>query len=273
MEVKYLEKDCGEKRLLNLQPSSDWLDQSLNRQVHNFLYYKSNLLVGYLISSSFSPDEVEITGMVNPHYRRRGIFNLMLNEAIRKNDNSSIQRLLVVCKKEHYAAQSLLKKLKAVYVFSEYQMKLEENIQLEVLPSGFTIRKAKSKDFPQLIYMDAQSLSFPQGVSFSFSNIRSNSDNNSHSCYIAELWKQVIGKIIIIKQGDRAFISDFNILPEYRGRGFGRALLIGAIVRIRNEEQINCVLLEVAAENQPALYLYETCGFRVVTTYNYYELV
>ncbi|MFM2589662.1 GNAT family N-acetyltransferase [Vibrio sp. TBV020] len=54
------------------------------------------------------------------------------------------------------------------------------------------------------------------------------------------------------------------INPEYRGRGFGRALIALSIEEVRKREQFNVVTLAVFAENVTAYNCYKSYGFVTV---------
>ena len=67
-----------------------------------------------------------------------------------------------------------------------------------------------------------------------------------------------------------AIFSGVGVLPEYRGRGIGRAMITDALRR-HFAENSTPVMLEVAVQNNGALGLYESCGFETVTAYDYFE--
>lgn len=90
--------------------------------------------------------------------------------------------------------------------------------------------------------------------------------------YIAELDGKFVGKIGLERERDDGYIFGFSILPEYRGRGYGRELLSWAL-RTFKSENAKGVCLEVAVQNENALTLYKTCGFRVVSVYNYFKIL
>ena len=58
----------------------------------------------------------------------------------------------------------------------------------------------------------------------------------------------------------RGSIQNVGVVPDHRGFGLGRALLIQSLRGFR-EKGIRRVTLEVTAENAPALRLYEQVGF------------
>ncbi len=72
----------------------------------------------------------------------------------------------------------------------------------------------------------------------------------------------VIGYLWIVVKDQAAWVADFCLLPEWRGRGFGRAAL-GEMDRLLAAMGINEVGLRVAAGNGPAKALYEKCGFHI----------
>ncbi|MFC4304303.1 GNAT family N-acetyltransferase [Cohnella boryungensis] len=60
-------------------------------------------------------------------------------------------------------------------------------------------------------------------------------------------------------------------MPEYRGKGYGRATLLKAIDKLK-EANAGDIMLQVAVENANALRLYQSCGFVETSTMDYYEL-
>jgi len=59
----------------------------------------------------------------------------------------------------------------------------------------------------------------------------------------------------------RGSIQNVGVVPEHRGFGLGRALLLKSLQGFR-EQRIRKVSLEVTADNLPAVVLYEKLGFR-----------
>ncbi|PWM36612.1 MAG: ribosomal-protein-alanine N-acetyltransferase [Clostridiales bacterium] len=59
---------------------------------------------------------------------------------------------------------------------------------------------------------------------------------------------------------DEGYINDIAVLPEFRRRGFGQALLEGLIARA-GERQLRFLTLEARESNRAALALYEKNGF------------
>jgi ribosomal-protein-alanine acetyltransferase len=68
---------------------------------------------------------------------------------------------------------------------------------------------------------------------------------------------------------DEAEILNVAVAKSYRRRGLARALLKRLITKLR-EKEIASVYLEVASQNEAAIRLYESCGFRLAGTRSAY---
>ncbi len=69
----------------------------------------------------------------------------------------------------------------------------------------------------------------------------------------------------LAQQGHVGSIQNVGIAPEHRGCGLGRALVLKALAGFRHA-RMRRVYLEVTAENEPAVELYRSIGFRLTRT-------
>jgi ribosomal protein S18 acetylase RimI-like enzyme len=70
-----------------------------------------------------------------------------------------------------------------------------------------------------------------------------------------------IGVVMLVELCDGAWeLAYLGIVPEFRQRGFGRAMTLHALHALRNQAAVR-LLLAVDARNTPALRLYEALGF------------
>jgi RimJ/RimL family protein N-acetyltransferase len=69
-----------------------------------------------------------------------------------------------------------------------------------------------------------------------------------------------------LKQRHRSWIWGVFVSAEHRGKGAGRALIRDVIARARAIPGLECILLHVSREQQPAARLYAGLGFRVFGT-------
>lgn len=64
------------------------------------------------------------------------------------------------------------------------------------------------------------------------------------------------------KETRTAYITLIAVKPEFQGRKIGRALM-EACEKVSNENEMKCIMLEVAKSNLKAIRFYEKCGFEV----------
>lgn len=75
----------------------------------------------------------------------------------------------------------------------------------------------------------------------------------------------------IVQPGGLGAVQNVGVVPDYRGLGIGRALVLKALAGFR-EAKVVRVYLEVTAKNLSAVQLYRSVGFRLTrTTYKAVE--
>lgn len=84
---------------------------------------------------------------------------------------------------------------------------------------------------------------------------------NPHSRFLVGL----VGTEIVAYGGtwcvvDECHITNIMVLPEQRRKGYGRQL-VTALLEFAQEAGMTCATLEVRANNEPAIRLYEELGF------------
>jgi len=67
-----------------------------------------------------------------------------------------------------------------------------------------------------------------------------------------------------IKQRHIAYVWGMYVVPEQRGRGLGRRLLLATLERLRAWPDVEQVWLDVTTGNVAARALYASCGFRPI---------
>jgi len=77
------------------------------------------------------------------------------------------------------------------------------------------------------------------------------------------VWGRVPPQEIDDEPADAAYVSDLVVLPVWRGRGIGRALLARAEAHARSQG-VGSLGIGVIASNREALHLYERLGFAPV---------
>jgi ribosomal protein S18 acetylase RimI-like enzyme len=235
----------------------------------DFLYYEQGTLVGFLGLYAFNSREAEVTGMVYPVYRRKGIFTALLNAAVEECQRRNIPRILLIVEHASASGQAFASSLATIYDHSEYKMVLEQFRIPSRFDERLLFREARVDDLLALKHITAQAFGMSEGeVDWYAVHVL---ENSSRRYYLATLDNVVIGKIDVSLEGQVAFIYGFAVLPVYRGRGYGRQILARTIQEILAMGQEH-IVLEVATENRNALSLYQSCGFRETGSYDYYAL-
>ncbi|MEM0444439.1 MAG: ribosomal protein S18-alanine N-acetyltransferase [Nitrososphaerota archaeon] len=144
--------------------------------------------------------------------------------------------------------------------------------------AGIVIRPVREEEL--LNIMTINRICLPENYSYSF--FYSIFKANPESFLVAEVNSSVIGyvmcrvewggsKIDTLRLRKLGHIVSVAVLPEYRRRGIGRALMTEAINVLRKVYGCDEIYLEVRITNVQAINLYHSIGFKVVrVAKNYY---
>jgi ribosomal protein S18 acetylase RimI-like enzyme len=229
--------------------------------INEFMFYDDNKLVGYAGICDFGGDEIEINGMVHPDYRRRGIFTRLFSLAkdeFYKRDNKV---MLLLSDNNSIAGINFIKNITDDYDHSEYDMYLDMNVLHNLRFDNLIFRKAVYEDVNKIVKEN-----------FEFFHKNDIEEISSGATYIIETGNEKIGKARLEITDDIGGIYGLEILPDYRGKGYGRELLILAINKLK-EFKVKAINLQVETENKNALNLYKSCGFKENYIMDYYRLI
>ena len=268
-EIKTLADTCEAYEHLHMKLNWDTLRLRPQDQTSDFLYYENDVLVGFLAFFSFNSLEGEVSGMVHPEHRRKGIFTQLFTGARVECQRRNIPTLLLIVEHTSQSGQGFAASLTPGYQHSEYKMKLTEAKTLPELDPHLQFRLAKSDETPILAHITSVSFDLPEQDVTWYAERKA--EDTKNRVYIALLDEVYIGKLDVSLNEREAYIAGFGVLPPYRGRGYGRQILAQTIREIHATGQNN-IGLEVATENRNALLLYQSCGFQEVSSYDYYNL-
>lgn len=267
--VLQLVQVCNEHDGIDLKVNPDMLRSRRGIETEDFLCYQDDRLVGFLGLYVFHGEEAEVSGMVHPDYRRKGIFRALQNEAARVCRERKIPQHCFIVQRESGSGKFFVEQLGAVYSFSEYWMDLAPDKIAVLPPTSIQLRAAGPSDLETLIWLDVH------GFQMEEKKVRemhqSIEQNDRSKTYLILTNDQPVGKISTMRTEEEGFIYGFCVHPEHQGKGYGRQALAQAI-DILLEEGMQKVSLEVACENSNALGLYESCGFFVKSANDYYKL-
>ena len=233
---------------------------------NDFCCYADGLLVGYVPLDGFG-DEFEITSAVLPAYRRQGIFRRLFEAARQEARRRQAKKLLLVGYRDSVAGNEVIRRLDIPYDFSEYHMEAEAAAIGSLPTSRIQLELVNETNVADLSRMLA--LSFEDARWNAPEELRKELQREDKRYFLAKLDETPIGQIGVITEENEVYIRAVGIVPEWRGRGYGRQLLATTILMLLQEGHTQ-FSLDVATNNGNALSLYQSCGFHAVNVYDYY---
>ncbi len=270
-EVEQLARLCNTHEELDIKLNWNILRGYLRIKVTGFLYYADGQLVGFLALYQFNADEAETSGMVHPAFRRRGIFTQIVRAATAACREAEVARMLFIVDHHANSGKAFVKALQTQQLeMYEYKMTLGR----PVLPASFEtellFRQARPDEVVILQHLMAVAFDMSEEDAAVFYRAENLAAPDARY-YVALLNDVYIGKIDVSLGEHEALIYNFGIVPQYRGRGFGRQILARTLQELLATGQQR-ITLEVEAANKNALGLYQSCGFKESSQYHYYAL-
>lgn len=268
--IHSLADECNAYEQLDLKLNWGVLQTRPQDESNDFLYYEQGKLVGYLPIFCFNSQEAEVSGMVAPAWRCRGIFTTLLEAARKECQRRQLPTLLFIVENQSTSGQAFVAALKPQYDHSEYKMAFRSS-QPPALPasSPLQFRRAGLDDRTTLKSITAVAFAIPEEDVDWYSTRMLNDDRRTF--YLVSIDDVAVGKIDVFGNTQEVYIAGFGVLPQYQKRGYGRQILAYTLHEILKSGQTN-IVLEVEVENEHALGLYTSCGFAQLSRYDYYRL-
>lgn len=255
------------------------------QQINEFMYFDGQKIIGYIGICNFGGpgSAIEVNGMVHPEYRRQGVFKRLWELVLAEWKRRNSPNILLLSDRKSDSGQKFIEGTRAEYKHSEYEMYLEKRNtkSFKHRLSEITLRKATNKDASEVARQNEFYFNDETNVDKDAEKEINNSTKNmilpeeeekrGMTIYIAEKNHQVIGKVHVELTSTIGGIYGLGVLPEYRGKGFGRTVLLKAIELLK-EKKAKEVMLQVEAKNSNALNLYKSCGFVITSMMDYYEI-
>lgn len=250
--------------------------------INEFMYFNNDQLIGYIGLCNFGDlgIPIEANGMVHPDYRRQSVFSTLNELAISELKRRKRTDMLLLSDRNSSSGQKFIKSVKAKYYNSEYEMYLADDYLYikQKFVNNINLRKATNKDAMEIaiqnrIYFDRDENSDNKLEKIEIEHgyiLPEEEEKRGMTIYLAEINKQIIGKVHIQLIAGLGSIYGLGVLPEYRDKGYGRQILLMAIDKLK-ESGANKTMLQVSADNSKALNLYKSCGFNEVSTMDYFK--
>jgi ribosomal protein S18 acetylase RimI-like enzyme len=226
-------------------------------------------LIGCLSLSGVGGVEAEGYGMVHPRFRRRGVFGALLAQAKAICVEQHTLALILICDSRSESGHRFLKSINASLLFAEHGMRLASWQPREVGDVSVVLQRAVLADAEQIAAILAEDAGMAM-QSFLPMIRRSIADGSRHY-YVAKVDSTTIGTVNIDVIDGLPYIYGFVVVPEQRGKGYGRQMLTRLLDLIAAEHS-GPILLEVETENLVALSLYSSLGFEITQTFEYFRV-
>ena len=233
-------------------------------EVRDLLWWEDGELCGFLGIYGYRTGVFEVTGMVDPLKRRRGIGRALLDEALTMLGTLGGGQVLLVVPRVSAGGHGLAQSCGMVYEHSEHALRLDARSAAAPTGPQLSLRQATEADIPLLsgLYLDA------------FGDGEVNSDRlcgERSRTLVIMLDGTAVGTIALARDGARGGVYGFVIDRSLRGRGVGGRVLRQACGELF-DAGVEYVDLEVEVNNDRALGLYTAVGFRALATDDYYKL-
>jgi ribosomal protein S18 acetylase RimI-like enzyme len=261
------------RRLIEECNAFEHLDLPIDPEGDGFVYWNAGAIAGV---AGLEPGRVvETTGAVHPDHRRRGIGRALLEAVVAACRDQGTETCYVVLDEASPSGKAFVETIGAWYHISEYRMLLDRD----------AFRPSERNGGLQLDQVGADALDlFSSLAATGFGDppeqqrgwLSEDMHQPGRRFWVARLEGEPIGTVRVVGFGSGApgssvYTTTLAVLPEYRGRGFGRQIL-ARITELLMGEDWERILIEVETENRNALGLYLSLGYRVVQTYGFYEV-
>ena len=274
-DISNLQKICLEKDNTTLKLEIDYKlsindkEKDVIEHINEFLYYEDNNLVGYIGICDFGGDALEVNGMVHPDYRGRRIFTRLFNLVKDEWQKRKPKNILLLSDNKSNSGLGFINSLGATHVHSEYEMFFNNDDRTLELSNNISFRKGTNTDFKEVKRQN--SIYFNSEYDEDDASISPEEAMEALDTYIANINNETIGKVRVEVINGIGGIYGLGVLPEYRGKGYGRDMLIWSIKRLK-EMDAEKVMLQVSVSNENALHLYLSSGFEIKSKMDYFEL-
>lgn len=231
------------------------------------LYYENHMLMAFLSAFFFYDDAVELSLMVDPTARRRGLAAELIRSIIPLLKQYDYHKLIF--SSPHTLNDHWLKSTGFSYTHSEYYMRREDLNPILEFKNTLKFKTATQNDIDVLYELDEAC--FHKKQSEAPDRFHNLIDNRDYHIVIALKDDKPIGKAHMRWEQQGASLSDIAIHPSLQGKGYGTALIAHCINYSLSEGKPH-LSLDVETHNQKALQLYIRLGFTVHNACDYWTI-
>jgi mycothiol synthase len=256
------------RRLIEEINLAEGLDLPVDVEGDGFIWRENGEIVG--VAGVDGDAEIEASGAVHPHYRRRGIARALLGAVLEEGRSRGANLISVVTDDASPDGRAFAEAV-GTRETAEYRMILDSNAAAVTPTDDLEIRPAGIEDLDDFVSVTVAAFPHhPTGEARAW--LAQDIALPNRRFWIAWNDGEAIGAVRVVAFGSRVYITTLGVRPEYRGRGYGRQLLARTIEILRGEPWDE-ILIEVETKNANALGLYRSCGFREIRSYGFYTVL
>jgi len=259
LERRVIESDGGRVKL-------EWA--TLRRRsgdcFEDLLWWEGDRLAGFLGFYVYG-STLELAGMVAPDARRRGIATALLDAALPLYRERSCRQVLLIVPRSSLAGQTLAVRRRGVLDHSEHTLRLSVAPTPGTRDPALSLRPASPAD------VSFVSRLLEAGFGSPVDDLVGQFNSAHQRTLIIERHGSAVGTLNVTRDGSDAGVYGFVVDPRWQGRGIGRDALRRTCEELR-ADGARRTRLGVASENDRAIALSPSVGFKPITTEDYSAL-
>jgi ribosomal protein S18 acetylase RimI-like enzyme len=241
------------------------LQRRTGERAEDVLAWRSGRLVGFAgLYGPISPS-IEIAGMVDPEYRRRGIGTRLLDAALVLCAQRDAREPLLIVPRESEGGRALAARRGAPLDHSEHALVLRGDPVDGPSDPRVSLRTAQTDDIADLLRI------LSSGFGAAPHDLATRLIETGARTLVIDRDGQAVGTMRVTLDGVIGGVYGFAVEPHHQRQGIGRDALRRACRELRAEGATE-VDLEVEVDNDNALALYTSLGFEAVVTEDYWML-
>lgn len=239
----------------------------------HFLCQTDGRVVGYMefVNTEYM---AEAWGMVHPDFRRHGTGSALLTAVKDDCRTSGKNEFTLACDQDVASGGNFARAMGGTFINSEHRLTLDPKEFSPGTTSGLEFHSGTLEDID--IFADLTRRAYGEPIEeFEHQKDRATAlySEPNRQFFIAFRDGSPVGTVATfsIPTESQIYINALNVAAEYQGRGYGREIL-GWLVQRLSQQDWTTVSIETYSDNDRALNLYETCGFKKTVTFDYYRI-
>jgi ribosomal protein S18 acetylase RimI-like enzyme len=254
-QVMALKEKCERRWGMAIPLTADFL-RTLDRTGFGTLaYVEKDRFIGFVYFYSFEKEEAEACIFADPEGDWKMVSTALLEATKAECRRRGHSRLLLMSDRRFVHGSDLALATGGRMSFSEHHM---ESRGASATPGQAIELRGVSNNDPELHAIELEC----HGTFYS---------KPDQARYLGIVDGGPVGKIDVHEEGPDAELTGFCVVPRFRGRGLGRAILQSMVGILRSQGK-EVISLDVQTDNDVALNLYRRSGFELRFTVDYYAI-